>query len=57
MAAKKTARDYAAEVRALKDERDQALEERDEAYSKLEDIDVVLYGEEDEDDDDDNDEE
>ena len=53
MAARKTARDYAAEIRALKDERDTALEERDEAYQKLEDIDVVLYGAEDDEDEDD----
>lgn len=50
---RKTARDYAAEIRALKDERDQAIDDLEEANQKLSDIDAVLYGEEDEDDDED----
>jgi hypothetical protein len=55
---KKSARDYAAEVRALKEERDQLADDLEEANSKLEEIDEVLYGadEEDEEDEEDDDE-
>jgi hypothetical protein len=56
MPSKKSVRDYAAEVRALKDERDEAIEDRDEAIAKLEEIDVVLYGEGEDDSDDEGDE-
>lgn len=48
----KSTKDYAAEVRALKSERDSLQDELDEANEKLNEIDGVLYGEEEEEDDD-----
>jgi len=54
---RKTTRDYAAEVRALKEERDQYAEDLEEANSKLEEIDTVLYGGDEDDEEDDGDEE
>jgi predicted nucleic acid-binding Zn-ribbon protein len=47
----KSARDYATEIRTLKNERDALQEELDDANDKLSNIDSVLYGEEEEDDD------
>ena len=54
---KKTARDYAAEIRALKEERDQLADDLEEANTKLEEIDTILYGDDGDDGDDEEDEE
>lgn len=53
----RSAKDYAAEIRTLKNERDALQEELEDANDKLSNIDSVLYGEEDDDEDDEEDDE
>src|SRR5262245_19242119 len=47
----KTSRDYVAEIRALKEERDSLADELEDANSRLEEIDEILGGSSDEDED------